>query len=147
MLSLHVPAIHAGLHVLREIKWRVPTTRLYAIWTVTIQEHDQNSMKFDVHIVDAYKLRNKFVHIYNNVSSCTHARRVSNFSGSTEEIIKNIRYCFLTDLNTSVQVQVSVKFWATILLLQLQKELDYWWWCWQNRWQLKFCTVLKVFLI
>jgi len=42
-------------------------------------------MKYDVHVVDAYKLRNKFVHIYkNNVSSCTYARGVSHFSGSID---------------------------------------------------------------
>jgi hypothetical protein len=64
MLSPQFPVIH-GLHVLKPITGRALTNTLHAICTVTIQEYNQNSMEFDVHVVYAYKLRNKSAGIYN----------------------------------------------------------------------------------
>lgn len=109
MLSPQIPVIHAQLNVLTAIKWRVPTTCLHAISTVTIKEYDQNSMKYDVDVVYAYKFRNKFVHIYKKQSVFLYTcKRGKSLQWIWQEIIKHIRSYFLTDLNTSVQVRVCV---------------------------------------
>jgi len=124
MLSPQIPVIHAWLNVLRAIKWRVPTTCLHAISTVIIKEYDQNSMKYDVDVVDPYKFRNKFVHIYIKQSIFLYTcKRGKSLQWIWQEIIKNIRSCFLTDLNTSVQVRVCVV--DNHVAMQLQKILSH----------------------
>jgi hypothetical protein len=79
-------------------------------------------MKYDIHVVDAYKFRNKFVHIYKKrvfLYTCKRSKSLQWIYW--EEIIMNIRSCFLTDLNTPVQVRVCVG-WATMLLCSCRKS-------------------------
>ena len=126
LLSPQIPVIHARLHVLRTSKWRVTTTCLHAIWTITIPQYDQNSMQYDVHVVDAYKFRNKFVHwificgsVHRN-SILIRSNKMQQYAGIY--LLQNLSTCFGCPSHPSSGVHETVT--AAILQHGLKAKLE-----------------------